>query len=228
MGLQKQSMRRKKEEGVVMSRKVKQTKLTLSDLIIPLASLFLLVVLSFAVFIPMISSAFDYIEEIKVTEEKIEQLEETMRQLDTLNEIQMNEDVLIARKVIPKVLLVSNFVYYLDNLAKEKDLEVSNLSTADSTNTVSGPLEYSGAFIDVISFLEEVQEVSPYMIRLENVEVSIREEEERRNEVWKISLSVSGYHYAESNAEPSVYAPFQLYTQYEDIVQIFRRKAGSL
>ena len=171
----------------------------------------------------MISSAFEYLDEIKVTNEKIEQLEKLNKQLDILDDNQLNEDVLVSRQVIPKILLVSNFVYYLDDLAKEKNLTISELSSSDSINGVSGPLEYVGSYDNVIAFLEEVQSVSPYMIRLQNVEVSAG-----KDGLWGISLQVSGYYILEPEDEPNIYAAFQTYTEYEDIVEIFKMKAASL
>ena len=221
--LTSQSKQKKDQEVAAISHKLKKTKLSFSDLVIPIASGVLFIVLAFAVFIPMISSAFDYLDEIKETNEKIEQLTKLNKQLDILDDNQLNEDVLVSRQVIPKTLLVSNFVYYLDELAKEKRLTISELSSSDSINGVSGPLGYTGAYDDVISFLEDVQSVSPYMIRLENVEVSAR-----KDETWSISLQVSGYYILEPEKEPSVYAAFQPYTEYEDIVEIFKTKAANL
>lgn len=218
-----QSKQKREKELAAVSHKLKKTKLSFSDLVIPIASGVLFIVLAFAVFIPMISSAFDYLDEIKETNGKIEQLEKLNKQLDRLDDNQLNEDVITARKVIPKVLLVSNFVYYLDELAKQKSLAVSELSSADSINGVSGPLGYSGSYENVISFLDDVQNVSPYMIRLENVTVSVRE-----GNVWDISLQVSGYYLFESGEDANIYAAIQPYTEYEDIMEIFKRKAESI
>ncbi len=224
MGLStSQSKKKREEEVAVISQKLKKTKLSFSDLVIPIASGVLFLVLAFAVFIPMVSSAFEYLDEIKVTNEKIEQLEKLKKQLDLLDENQINEDVLVSRQVIPKILLVSNFVYYLDELAKEKSLTISELSSSDSINGVSGPLGYVGSYDNVIAFLEDVQSVSPYMIRLENVELSAR-----KDESWGITLQVSGYYILEPEEEPSIYTTFQPYTEYEDIVEIFKTKAASL
>jgi len=227
--LTSQSKERKEEEVAVISQKLKETKLSFSDLVIPIASGVLFIVLAFAVFIPMVSSAFEYLDEIKETNEKIDQLQKLNKQLDILDDNQLNEDVLVSRQVIPKILLVSNFVYYLDELAKEKSLTISELSSSDSINGVSGPLGYVGDYDSVIAFLEDVQSVSPYMIRLENVEVSAKEESSsNQSNNWSISLQVSGYYILEPEDEPNIYAAFQPYTEYEDIVEIFKTKAASL
>ncbi len=226
--LTSQSAKKKKQEMEVISKKVKNTKLGFGDLIIPIASGAVFVILSFAVFVPMVKSAFEYLDEIKVTQEKIDQLEKLDKQLKKLDENQLNEDVLTFRLVIPKILLVSDLVYYLDGLATSLELEISELSSSDSINGVTGPLGYSGAYDKVVTFLDDAQNVSPYMLRLENVEVSARENEELSTETWSISLRISGYYMAEDEKEPSIYSPFQPYTEYEDIVEVFKKKAESL
>ncbi len=219
MGLATESSIKRQKEMKVVNEKIKQTRLTFSDLIIPIASGVVLIVLSFAVFIPMVSSAFEYLDEIKVTNEKIDQLEKLDKQLNLLDENQLNEDVLTSRRVIPNILLVTSFVYYVDELATDTGLEVAKIEARDALDGVSGPLEYSGVYENVIAFLDDVQDVSPYIIRLQNVKVSSNDEE-----VWNISLDVSGYYILDTNEEPNIYASFQLYTEYSDVVDIFKSK----
>jgi len=223
-----QSEKKRQQEMAAISQKVKKTKLGFGDLIIPIASGAVFIILSFAVFVPMAKSAFEYLDEIKVTQEKIDQLDKVDKQLNKLEENQLNEDVLTARLVIPKILLVSDLVYYLDGLATSLELNISELSSSDSINGVTGPLEYSGAYDKVIAFLDDAQNVSPYMLRLENVEVSAREDEQVIGGTWSISLQISGYYMAEEELETNIYGLFQPYTEYNDIVEIFRKKAESL
>lgn len=218
--------KKRREEFNVIAEKKRKSKLTLGDLIIPLASGAVLIILSFAVFVPMVKSAFEYLGEIKVVQGKIEQMDKLNKQLDRLEENQLNEDVLTSREVIPTILLVSDLVYYLDNLAKSLNLEISKLSSSDSLNSVSGPVGYEGEYNNVLSFLDEAQNVSPYMLRLENVEVSRRANEEEVD-TWNIELRVSGYYMADEKEEPNIYANFQLYTDYNDIVEIFKVKAAN-
>lgn len=218
--------KKRREEFNVIAEKKRKSKLTLGDLIIPLASGAVLIILSFAVFVPMVKSAFEFLGEIKVVQGKIEQMDKLNKQLDRLEENQLNEDVLTSREVIPTILLVSDLVYYLDNLAKSLNLEISKLSSSDSLNSVSGPVGYEGEYNNVLSFLDEAQNVSPYMLRLENVEVSRRANEEEVD-TWNIELRVSGYYMADEIEEPNIYANFQLYTEYDDIVEIFKVKAAN-
>jgi len=100
--LTSQSKQKKDQEVAAISHKLKKTKLSFSDLVIPIASGVLFIVLAFAVFIPMISSAFDYLDEIKETNEKIEQLTKLNKQLDILDDNQLNRMYLYLDKLFLK------------------------------------------------------------------------------------------------------------------------------
>lgn len=224
--LAEKSTKARQEEFDAITRKKKVTKLTIGDLIIPIASGIVFIILVFAVFVPMTKSAMEYLEEIKEVDSKIEKLEKVDKQLQELDEIQTNEDVITSREVIPKILLVSDLVYYLDTLATSLNLEISELSSSDTLNAVSGPLGYKGSYESVLSFLDQAQNVSPYMLRLENVEVS-RGNNLGNAVIWEISLNISGYFISEGTKDPDIYSDFQPYTKYNDIVEIFRLKAAS-
>jgi hypothetical protein len=219
-----QAEKKKKEELKEVVEKRGSNKLTISDLIIPIASSIVFIILCFAVFIPMVRSAFEYMNEMKEIDKKIEQLNRLNKQIDQFDENQLNEDVLISRSVVPNALLVSDLVYYVDNLAKSLNLQISKLSSADSLNSVSGPLGYEGEYTNVISFLDKAQNVSPYMPRLENIKLSRRNKNDGKDN-WSIDMTVSGYYLADTKEEPSIYSNFQPYTQYNDIIGIFREKA---
>jgi hypothetical protein len=219
-----QAEKKKKEELKEVVEKRGSKKLTISDFIIPIASSIVFLILCFAVFIPMVKSAFESIDEIKEIDQKIEQLNKLNKQIDELDENQLNEDVLTSRTVVPSDLLVSDFVYYEDNLAKSLNLEISKLSSADSLNSVSGPLGYEGEYTNVINFLDKAQNVSPYMIRLENIKLSEKKKNDGKDN-WSIDMTVSGYYLTDTKDEPNIYSEFKPYTQYNDIIEIFREKA---
>ena len=221
-----QTEKKKKAELQKVVEKRESKKLTISDLIIPIASSIVLIILCFAVFIPMVRSAFEYMDEMKEIDQKIEQLDKLNKQLDQLDESQLSDDVLTSRTVVPNTLLVSDLVYYIDNLAKSLNLQISKLSSADSLNSVSGPLGYEGEYTNVIDFLDKAQNVSPYMIRLENIKLSRRNKNDGKDN-WSIDMIVSGYYISDSEEEPSIYSNFKPYTEHSDILEIFREKARS-
>ena len=221
-----QTEKKKKAELQKVVEKRGSKKLTISDLIIPIASSIVFIILCFAVFIPMVRSAFEYMDEMKEIDQKIGQLEKLSKQLDQLDENQLSDDVLTSRTVVPNTLLVSDLVYYIDNLAKSLNLQISKLSSADSLNSVSGPLGYEGEYTNVIDFLDKAQNVSPYMIRLENVKLSRKNKNDGKDN-WSIDMIVSGYYISDSEEEPNIYSNFQPYTQHSNVLEIFREKAKS-
>jgi len=221
------------KEIAAINERIKESKLKLSDMIVPIAVVVVLIVLSVFVFVPMINAAFDYQTEIKETEKKIDQLNSLEQNLNAMDENQLSDDVILAKGVIPKILKVSDFVYYVDTLAKEKGLLIRELSAVDTGKTssqndssgagVSGPISYLGDYNSVVAFLDEVQDISPYIIRIENVEISSLSSGQ-----WAISLNVSGYYMADKTGAVDIYRPFKPYTDYQDILDIFKEKSKNL
>lgn len=221
------------KELAAISEKIKSTKLSFTDLLIPISVVVVLLILAIWVFIPMINSALEYQNEIKDVDRKIKQLNELDSKLLLLDENQLNDSVILAKSVIPKILKVSDFIYYVDTLARSKGLVIRELSAGDmvgatlpSENSgagVSGPISYMGDYENVISFLEEVQSVSPYIVRIQNVEVT-----HQSTGKWSISLVVSGYYMADKVGNVDIYKPFKAYTDYQNILDIFKEKAKNL
>jgi cell division protein FtsL len=221
------------KELAAINEKIKGSRLSFKDLVIPIAVAVVLLVLSISVFIPMINSALKYQEEIKETDRKISQLKDLDNRLSLLDENELSDTVILAKSVIPRVLKVSDFIYYIDTLARDKGLVIRELSAGDMGGTllptedsgagVSGPVSYMGEYTNVVSFLEEVQSVSPYIMRIQNVEVT-----HQTNDQWSISLIISGYYMADKSGKTDIYKPFKPYTDYQDILDIFKMKAENL
>jgi Tfp pilus assembly protein PilO len=223
---QKSTKIKKNLEG--LSERAKKSKLKLSDLIIPISSMLVLVLLSIFLFIPMINTANQYRRELKETNEKIETLDNFEKSLSEIDDTQLVNDLLIAKKIIPKVLQVSDFVYYIDNLAQRKNLVTSEISAGDvsvggeetrirDSLGVSGPLSYTGKYEDILEFLNEIQAYSPYLVTLKDISLSNSGEEGG----WGVEFNLTGYYIPESPREPDLYTPFTKYTQFSDIIDIF-------
>lgn len=213
-------------------------KFKFGDLIIPLLSIFMLLLLTFFVYIPMISSGIKFREENKGVKEKITKLEKLNSELDKVDISVLQKDLANSRAVIPFSLQVSNFLSYLNDSAIENGLEVKNIVTSDiainSSVTskgldnvmkgVSGPVKYIGSFNAILRFLGELQESSPYLISADQIKLK-----RSGNNLWEISLSVTGF-YLNQSALPKVnlYENFQPYSQNSDILNIFSEKASKL
>ncbi len=225
-----------RKEIEAISEKMNKTKLNISDIIIPILVVVILALLGTFVFVPMIKAAISFQSEhaeVVAKEEKLKKLEDTLNNMD---EGTLQIDLVNAKKVIPNTLKVSSFMYYIDDLASQKNLDSSEISAGDikinaegETSEgnyilgVSGPLQYQGKLSDVLSFLDSLYSASPYILTIENLKL---ESYDVIN--WKVSLSVTGYYVPESNTTVNLYSNFDSYTNYPDIVTIFETKASQL
>lgn len=223
-----------KKEIDAVSEKMQKTRLTFTDILVPIVAVIVLVVLGIFVFIPMIKEALavrnEYVD-VKAKEKQLEQLEIALNNLD---ETTLQADLVNAKNVIPKTLKVSSFIYYIDNLAFEKNLSSEKISAGDIRIGgsekkegkyilgVSGPLAYSGNLENVLSFLESLYSASPYIISVENISLS------ESSKKWKVELNVTGYYIPENIDDFNLYSNFVPYTTDDNVVKIFESKAKEL
>jgi len=223
-----------KKEIEAVSEKIQKTKLKFTDVLIPILVAIVLIMLAIFVFIPMIKGALAVKVEYKDIKDKERQLEQLEITLNNLDEATLQTDLVNAKDVIPKTLKVSSFIFYIDNLAFEKNLSSEKISAGDikigGSNTkeskyilgVSGPLAYSGKLENILSFLESLYSASPYIISVENISLM------ESNKVWKVELNVTGYYVPENIEDFNLYSKFVPYTADSDIVKIFESKAAKL
>ena len=223
---------KKKEDIASISELIKRSRLKIADIIVPISVGIILLFLSIFVFIPMITSALNSQKEIKEVKGKIEKLKKLEEDILSIDENTLSDDVIIAKKVMPKILKVSDFIYYVDNLATEKNLTTREISAGDSNTGqslsgsygVSGPVSYTGSFENVLEFLDEVQNVSPYLIGTSNLELS-----RSTNDKWTVEINITGYYMPDkSSTDLNIYSDIKKYTTYQDIVDIFKEKAKQL
>ncbi len=225
-----------KKEIAAISERLNKTKLKISDIIIPILVVIILALLGIFVFVPMIKSAMSFQAEHAEIIEKEKKLKDLENALGSMDEGNLQIDLVNAKKVIPNTLKVSSFMYYIDNLASQKNLDSSEISAGDiKVNAegetsegnyilgVSGPLQYQGKLSNILSFLDSLYSASPYILTIENLKL-----ESYDTGVWKVSLSVTGYYVPESNTTVSLYSEFKPYTNYPEIVSIFESKASQL
>lgn len=230
--------KRKQEESEAISAKIKKTKFTISDLIIPISVGIVLIGLAVFVFFPMINKALEYGTQRKEIEGKLETLEKLEASLLSLDDSTLSENLLSSKRVIPKTLTVSDFVFYVDTLAKQKNLQSSEISAGDvavrqdtqedsGTNSlgVSGPLSYTGDRVKIMEFLDEIQVYSPYLIVAQNIEL---DKNALGSDIWEVSLSVTGYYIPESQNSVDLYMPFTPYTNFSTVMDVLNAKAEKL
>lgn len=227
---------RNKKNLESISERVKGTKLKIKDLIIPIVVAIILVLLTVFLFVPMLTQAFEYRAELKSIKSKQEQLTLLKTNVEKLSEEQLTKDLIEVKSVIPRTLKVSSFLFYIDELAKQKNLTADSISAGDVNikeedkeeedsvyKGVNGPLAYYGSLEDVLSFLDSFYTSSPYIVSPRNISL------ERRADRWEVELSLTGYYIVEEEVSFfNMYKPFKAYTDFPEIVDILKEKAKRL
>lgn len=229
-----------KREIEGLSEKIKDTRLTIKDLLVPLSVLLILVLLVIFVFIPMVKAAISFRGEYKSTVERREELEKVEEKLRQIDETTLQTDLINAKLVIPQTLRVASFMSYIDNLARELNLSSSSLTAGDSQTSVirkseqeeserrvyfgvSSPLNYEGELGNILTFLDNLYDASPYVISISGVELK-----RGGGDKWSVDLNVMGYYVPESTMETNIYKDFESYLEYQDVVDAFSQKASQL
>ncbi len=193
-----------------IKKKQKQTtKLTFGDLMIPVVSGVIFILILFFVLIPSINSSNDMLLEIEQVKKDQEILKRNLEVAEGLDFATLQTDLANARKVLPRRLEVAQFAYYIDSLAREKDLHFRELKAGDVTISeeeisaldVKGirvPMGYSGDYEPILDFFNELQLASPYVISFgHKVDLVKRGDEGERNVEWGLEIDVTGYHVEE-------------------------------
>lgn len=218
-----------------ISDRVKKSQLNFSDLIIPIGAVIILLLLTVFVFMPMIKTATAFRKELKEVKADIEHLEFVEKSLEEIDDTEIIDDLLIAKRIIPKVLQVADFVYYIDELAQSKELTTSDITAGDinvgvdtdekrSNLGVNSTLSYRGEYDNILDFVDEIQEYSPYLVTLKGIDLSMGGEEA----MWSVDFELTGYYIADRERRADFHAPFTKYTNFSDIIDIFSVKVERL
>ena len=226
----------RKQEGI--SEKIKNTRLKIKDLIIPVIVSMILLFISIFVFIPMLKEAFNYRTELKEIKSKQEQLIKLKQSIESISEDQLNDDLIEVKSVIPRTLKVASFLYYIDELARLKNLTSDKISASDVNigivdknkqqdsnqyKGVNGPLAYRGSLENILNFLDNFYYSSPYIVSPQNISLT------KSAELWEVELSLTGYYVSEEeNLVVNIYKPFKPYTDFADVMEILKEKSKKL
>ncbi len=226
----------RKQEGI--SEKIKNTRLKIKDLIIPIIVSMILLFISIFVFIPMLKEAFNYRTELKAIKSKQEQLIKLKQSIESISEDQLNDDLIEVKSVIPRTLKVASFLYYIDELARLKNLTSDKISASDVNigivdknkqqdsnqyKGVNGPLAYRGSLENILNFLDNFYYSSPYIVSPQNISLT------KSAELWEVELSLTGYYVSEEeNLVVNIYKPFKPYTDFADVMEILKEKSKKL
>ena len=221
------------QREIIKSGEKVQKKLIFSDFVIPFLAFIIFIVLTIFVYIPMITETVELNDDTKNVISKQEQMKTLQVKIDELDGTQLYEDYQIIDQVIPTRLEVADFVYFVDELAKDKGLKLneirasnSDITSEDSSldmSTVSGPLSYEGNYTDVLSFLEDLQKSSPYIVSVNSIDLS-----NISGKRWSFDITINGYYLSESVSNVDPYQTFVPYTNFNNLVEMLRNRSKLL
>jgi len=222
-----------KQREIIKSGEKVQKKLIFSDFVIPFLAFIIFIVLTIFVYIPMITETVELNDDTKNVISKQEQMKTLQVKIDELDGTQLYEDYQIIDQVIPTRLEVADFVYFVDELAKDKGLKLneirasnSDITSEDSSldmSTVSGPLSYEGNYTDFLSFLEDLQKSSPYIVSVNSIDLS-----NISGKRWSFDITINGYYLSESVSNVDPYKTFVPYTNFNNLVEMLRNRGKLL
>ncbi|MBI2356502.1 hypothetical protein HYV12_00375 [Candidatus Dojkabacteria bacterium] len=233
---------RKQRSGVISELKQLQQDVKhfrASDLVVPILSIIFLALLTIFVYTPMIIKAVEFRKEKDEIAQKITKLDNLSTEVGKIDVGQLQKDLAVSREVIPFSLQVSDFILYVNNLAEDKKLDFKEILAGDiqvrSKNEqrsvdpvikgVSGPLKYSGPLPVIVEFLDELQNVSPFIISADSVEIKKLPD----TNDWELSLIITGYYLNKASLPKlDIYMPFASYTFNTHAMDVFRAKAEAL
>lgn len=205
--------------------------LTFGDLVVPLLSILILLLLTGFVFIPMISEALGLRDDIASAKSKQSQLEEKINRMKPFvdDKASVQEDLKSARDVIPYTLDVADFTYYVDQIARGNSLRFQEITSGNievsrigfegnsefgaNVRGVSGPIVYKGSYDDIVNFLDQLQVESPFIVEASSITMrrntSLTEEEQALlggsddnvQGDWVIELDLTGYYIAQQDRD---------------------------
>lgn len=217
--------------------------ISFSDLLIPIVSLCILLLMVNFVYIPMLTEASVMNEEIAESKEKQEKLAKLMESAKAIDQNQLTSDYALLTKMVPNRLEVANFAYYIDDLAVKEGLVLNqitasnaktNVSKADakaeeeSAYSVNGPLKYEGSYANIVSFLNKLQSAAPYIVTADNVGI-VKDTSDASGTKWFLELVVSGYYMSPQEAvKVDFYSPFAPYTVNKELLEVLRERGAKL
>lgn len=226
-----------------------------TDLVIPGASILILMILTLFVYIPSITDAGKMNREIEEVKGKQEILQRNLDAIQPLidDEVKLQRDLRKTKQIIPTKLDVGDFSYYVNKLAIDSGLVFKDLSASSRSQTtedaralrnpnvqsyvsnVTGPILYEGTFSEIVDFLDQLQRRSPYIIEARTLKMNKRTRGDSAvtspdDEIWEVELNITGY-YIERESPISVtqlYHPIQPYTRFPQFLEIFEFKSEIL
>ncbi len=192
----------------------KDIKLTtrLADLIVPFASLGVLVLIIVFVFIPFGTEILETRDQTRALADETRRNEAKAATVRSIDVSALDRTLKSVSQVVKDSMDVSELAIEVETLALDNNLSPRKQSVSDTedvvsssskasngewvpsyTSAISGPFSYMGSFDDVTSFLNDLRNNSRTIMSLGAVSLTSRYDEDLDKEVWNVDLLISGY-----------------------------------
>lgn len=228
-----------KEKNKDKIEKRKGTNFTLSDLVIPVLSVILLIILIIFVYMPMLREAEQIKAETETVTAQIDKLNSNIELIKGINVVEQDEVNDLFSTAIPERLEVAEVAKYVDELAIENNLTLETINASNNreikeemeTNVwaINSPLVYKGTFNDILKFLSKIYDSSPYIISNGGFSLKVLDgEPQDRFSIWQIEITITGY-YMEDASEINTYDfkvdTFEPYGISNENIEILKEKS---
>lgn len=207
----------------------------LGDYVIPVIVIIIFILLIIFIFIPMFNRALDEYVAYRNWQTKYIEVVAYRTQLYRINPTQLELDNTAAQTVIPVSLKVTDFTFFVDALATQKSLKINEISSTNVDNSrttpgnyVNSPLEYSGKLADIVSFLNDLQQSSPYIVSIALIDLEKNNVTAGAETTWSLRIDLNGHYLANSTREGSsrvdLANPLRPYVNDPKIIELFNSK----
>jgi Tfp pilus assembly protein PilO len=222
--------------------KAEVKRITIGDLLIPMLGFIIFLLLTFFVYIPSISQAMemqDALNDLTTDKESLTKLSTTLSEQDSSA---YRTDFDSLNIILPQDLEVAEFASYVDQLAITKGLTLNELrasntiavaATSESVfdgKKVTGPVKYTGTYLNILGFLADLQSNSPYLTTIDNLQVMKVNTEASDSDIWALEMSISAIYNGTGEIIVPKYTQYQFmpYTGNADSLEILLSKAAKI
>lgn len=188
------------------------------DYLVPIMGIMVFGLLIAFVYVPFGTEALDKNREVQALQEEIDWTDEKISTLKGVNLDELNSKIDTVEQVVRDEMDVSDMAAQVEEIAvynnlKPKELTFSNKEISTSVvrsdrvsaswapefaESISGPFAFYGEFDDIVSFLNELRNISPTVLFIDAVNISeyaIKDEEGNvvEGNLWSVDINIFGY-----------------------------------
>ncbi len=215
--------------------KDKKRGLTMRDLILPIGSLMVAVLIIIFVLIPAIAEIHRNTSEIEEIREKQALLTTHADYLDKIDIEELREASRIMLKSIPEDREVADVASYVDSVARNYNVRIEQISASNTFEEgnqivrISVPIAFSGSYENISGFLKEIQVESPYAVEIGSLAMDKAKYDQWNGKITVVMFQMQQKSSNRISAEQKrdrIYLPVNSFDSARKIVQIIKDRVA--